>query len=281
LACNVACSGRGPATEESDTDTDTDADTDADTDSDTDADTDADTDSDTDTDVNPCGAPAALGPFPTHPLTVAGAADTSTAYTNNAGLQAVWDADPGEGNDVVVDLDITGATVVAKNFFSTNPSVWIADASGGVMIFGAAVAGLEAVDLGDTVDLTVTEVTNYFGQIEITGVGALPTVTGSGPVYIADGTTGPLSYTNPAQRGQNAEFYGLLVDETGDDCGMNATCWNIEAPNGQINTMIIGNSFASGGLVPGEDCLHVIAPVNFTRGATRLQDADFNMISFY
>ncbi len=290
LSATYAGCSRGPvATPEADTDTDTDSDTDSDTDADTDSDTDADTD--TDTNTGNCGVPNELGPWMesasvTHPLF--GLPTTTTPYTNDAGLQALWDQDPGSGNSLDLSanpVQITGAIVTAKGFGDTNPSIWVADASGGMQIFGGNVTGLEAVALGDAVDMEVTEIDNYFGRLQISAVTATPTVSSSGnDVYYGDGTTlADLDFSVPAQRGQNFEFYGSIT-ESSDQCAPDPAdpsfiCWDVNDGT-TTHSIRINSNFAGGNLVDG-DCLHFIAPVEYLWDDSRFSADQFGWIRFY
>jgi hypothetical protein len=259
---------------DADSDTDADADTDTDTDADSDTDADADADSDTDTDTGPiaCGVPAA-GPWSTHPAF--GQATTSSPYTQDAGLDDVWAALPVTGA-VAVNLPVTGAIVVAKSFHA-DPNVWVADRSGGVFLYGLDIPGLGALQLGDSVSFTVTEVENYFGKLEVTAIAATPVVGATGnALYVHDASSGALDYGDPDQRGQLAEFWGTVTGPTGEACGTTSTCWAI-TDGAVTQTVQLPNTYN----ITNGDCVHLIAPVDWVWSAARLSSDDFDWLRYY
>ncbi len=277
----MGCPRPEPPPPEADTDTDTDADTDADTDVDT------DTDADTDTDTGPCPAPSPTGPWDAgdpvfnHPLFNYGNY-TSTNYTVDAGIAALFAADTNGGtahdaNGPAQTLDpalaISGAIVIAKDF--NDVPVWIADQNRAIQIFG--VDEFATVNIGDAVSFSVTEITNYYGELEITGIeaGSLTVDSSNNAVYIADATGATVDYGSTGA--QMVEFYGTIVGPTGENCG-SGTCYAIEH-NGVTQTFNLGSGFTATPVAG--DCMHLIAPVTYNWGAHRISVRNFDWIRFY
>ncbi|MCB9693715.1 MAG: hypothetical protein H6736_18040 [Alphaproteobacteria bacterium] len=288
------CPRSAPTVPEGDTDTDADSDSDADADADTDTDADADTDADTD--VVDCTAPTATGPwddgFP-HPLFTYGNT-TSTNYANDAGLDDVWAANTsGVGanftdpeSDGTQDFDgltiaVTGAIVSAVGYDGNNgpPAVWVSDANHTIRVYGVDFfEGYNETNLGEAISFTVTKVTNYFGEIEVTGIDTTASVTVDGTgnaVYIADGTGATVDYES--QSGTIVEFYGAVVGPTGESCGT-GTCYAIEN-NGVTQTVNLGSGFSA--TPQAGECMHFIAPIEYNRGASRLSTNDFGWLRFF
>lgn len=209
---------------------------------------------------SPCAGVTA-GPWSGHPLS--GADLRSEPYSHEAGIQALFDEGLSQGERVAVDLDLTGVVVTNIGFDrgTGDPDLWFADAAGGVRTF--EVLGLDAFEPGDVVDLRVTELTSYFGELEITAMEG-PARTASEDVAVLNGASLNLGSD---QQGLNVEFAGLYIGDSSDDCGANPC---ITVDNGLVsNTLDLRGAFPEP-LVENETCLHVLAPVEFTRGATRI-----------
>ena len=223
---------------------------------------------------HPC-ADVEPGPWTGHPL--ASAELTTSTPSEDAGLQALFDAMPAEGDTVSVDLTIDGAVVSNVGFGGADgsqPPLWFEDASGGVRTFD--VPNLVAYQPGDRLAFRVTELTNYFGELEITQMSDITIVDTGAPVPVRSAGDQVVRY--PEQRGQNVEFAGLYLGDASDDCGDNAC---LEIDNGLVvQTLDLRGAYPET-LVAGETCLHVISPVEVTRGDVRLGATNFAWMRTY
>ncbi|MCB9677556.1 MAG: hypothetical protein H6737_20790 [Alphaproteobacteria bacterium] len=211
---------------------------------------------------HPCaGEPA--GPWAGHPLD--GATIRSSRYTHDAGLAAVLAAMPAEGETVSVSLPVSGAVVVNVGFDENtgDPPLWLADGAGGVRTFG--VPGLGAYAPGDTLSFTVTELKSYFGELEITALTGIEVTSTDDAVHVFSAGGAPVRF--PEDRGLNAEFVGLYTGDSADDCGDNP-CIVLD---NDVTTQTLDLRVPwPGGLVADQTCVHVLAPVEFTRGDVRI-----------
>ena len=279
----AACDRSAPTVEadaDTDADTDTDTDADADTDTDTDADTDTDTDADTDTDVTNCGEPTPRGAWTGHDLESANlVAGASTAVTGLDALRAAVPpiVNPGT-EDIVnatVDLTVTGAIVSFKDDFGSG-RIWLQGSDGAMQAF--AVAELSALNPGDEVTVTVTEITNYFGEGEITGIDASSlTVTNTGQdIHYMDASSTTLDYATHA--GMLVEFFGAFGPADTADCGNNVTCWPV-INGATTNTVRIRNAFNP---APAADqCFKMLAPVVYEYEGVRVYGGDWDAIEYF
>ncbi len=224
-------------------------------------------------DDHPC-ADVDPGPWSGHPL--ASAELTTSAPSEDAGLQALFDAMPAEGETVSVDLPVDGAVVINVGFGGNNdqPPLWLQDRNGGVRTFD--VPDLVAYQPGDRLAFTVTELTNYFGELEITGLSGLSLVDTDNPVQLVSAGSGPLRF--PDQRSVNVEFAGLYIGDSVDDCGDNPC---LELDNGvTIQTLDLRGAYPDP-LVADETCMHVLSPVEVTRDDVRLGATNFAWMRTY
>ena len=268
----AGCDRSAPSLVESDTDTDADSDTDTDTDADADTDTDADADTDTDTDTDAdCGAPTPRGAWSGHPLD--GLTLTTTPYTSTTGLAAVRAATPATGS-ATVDLDVTGAIVTFKDDFGAG-HVWLAGGDGAMHVFG--VPELTALEIGDQVDFTATEVTIYFGESEITAVdtASIAVTAQAQPVHYVDASSTVIDATH---LGSLVEFFGSVGAAEVADCGNNVTCWPV-INGATTNYTKVSNAFTPA-MAEGE-CLKLLAPVAYERDRHRIYGSDFDAIEYY
>ncbi|MEZ4318193.1 MAG: hypothetical protein R3F61_11840 [Myxococcota bacterium] len=219
---------------------------------------------------HPC-ADEAPGPWAGHPLS--GHDLRTSAYTHDGGIAALFDQLPAQGSTLSVSVPLGGVVAVNRGFEGEpgGAPLWLADAGGGARTF--AVSGLDGVDVGDAVSLTVTEITNYFGELEITGISDLGVVSADNAVHVFSAASEPVRF--PDDRGSNAEYIGLVTGESPDDCGDNPC---IEVDNGTtVQTLDLRGPWP-GELIYGETCLHVIAPVEYTRGDARIAASNFDWI---
>jgi hypothetical protein len=224
-------------------------------------------------DDHPC-ADVVPGPWSGHPL--ASADLTASPPSEDAGLQALFDAMPPEGQTVSVDLLVDGAVVINTGFGGGNEPqpIWLQDASGGVRTFD--VPGLVAYQPGDRLSFRVTSLTNYFGELEIVGMEDLELIDTGASVQVVSAGSQPLRF--PDQRGQNVEFAGLYTGDSSDDCGDNPC---LEIDNGvTVQTLDLRGAYPEP-LTAGETCLHVLSPVEFTRGDVRLGATNFAWMQTY
>ncbi|MCA9490239.1 MAG: hypothetical protein KC621_09950, partial [Myxococcales bacterium] len=207
----------------------------------------------------------------------------STPYAFDADLDLLFATDTYGGTShtangpqqvLTTPIPVTGAMVIARDF--DGDPVWIADQNRAIQVFG--VSAFSTVSLGDRVSFTATALTNYFGELEVTGIDLVAgvTITSSGnTVYIANATNGPVDFDVTGAR--LVEFYGTVVGPTGQSCG-SGTCYAIEH-NGVTQRVNLPASFGIPPL-PG-DCMHFIAPVTWNWSDDRISVSNFDWVRFY
>jgi len=272
----LGCGPRGVST-----DTDEGDEADADTDADADSDTDTDTDTDTGLGGGDCAAgPPTTGPWDDHPITMAGAPVQSTPYTNDAGVAALIAATVGNTDPTPVDLQITGATVVARGYVPANPTsntadFWFEDAGGAMYWYGREIdLGIDPNTLkpGDKVSFHVTEVQDYFGTLEVTMADSFIIDSSANPIHVVDGMSGaPLSFATNGM--QVVEIWGELVSGPTTDC--QANCFQLQYGS-DVVTFRTESTFDQVG-----DCIHWIGPLGSFGGDEQLNANDFDWYTFY
>lgn len=222
---------------------------------------------------HPC-AGVSPGPWSGHPLLDVEL--TTIAPTRAAGIAELFVQMPPLGESRTVDIPITDAVVSNLGFDGNtgDPPLWITDQAGGVRTFD--VPGLSAYRPGDGISMRVTELTNYFGELEITGLTQDDRSSTNNPVYRFRADKETLSF--PADRAINAEFAGLIVGESPDDCGDNPC---LEIDNGVVVQTVDLRGPYPQNLVYGETCMHTLSPVEFTRGSVRLGGSSFDWLQTY
>lgn len=217
-----------------------------------------------------CGVPPQLGPWVGHPLY--GSNVTTTEYGHDAGLDDVIAAAPAAMGESATGLTIQVSGAIIHNIgYPADKVFWMADGNGAFRTFLPDAVN-PAPQPGDAVSFTVTEIENYHGELEITGLTNWSVDSGGNSVLVRQGqgvelTEATLRYTY--------ETYGKIVSAIGA-CGSNTTCWNFEHGGVTSELRIKDDVFALEG-----DCLHVIAPVYyaFDNGLFDIQNWDWK--TFY
>lgn len=150
---------------------------------------------------------------------------TDQPYDFDAGVGEARSAAASTDFSVDVNIDIQGAVVA--NFTTRNGAVdtlWLADKGGGMTSYNVN-WGLSAdeVSPGDTINVTITEVSNYYDTLQITAIADTPTITGRvDSMYVVDGNAGPIS--TDTHLSQNVSAFGELVEDEGS-CGGGYRCF--------------------------------------------------------
>jgi hypothetical protein len=242
----------------------------SDADADTDADADADADTDTPTHAGDCQDPTNLS---TWYGTLDPSLATATNYSTSAGIAAVRAATPAtDGDSAAVNLPITGAIITAVGYapVGVNPdNFWLQDADIGVHTYFTDPGQVVAV--GDSVSFTVTEVTNYGGTTEITGLSDFTDDSSGNKVYVKDSKGQALDYATEAD--DLVRVWGRITGE-GVDCGP-VKCYPLDygAPS--------DITVRTGGAVTVDSCVEVMAPLGSFDGALQLDLDDFDSLAAY
>ncbi len=199
---------------------------------------------------------------------------TTTRTSTDAGIDALIAAAPGDGEDPVeVDLTISGALVTHVAYAGANtPNNYnLIDANDAVNVFGVELD----VSLGDTVSMKVTELTNYFGMIEITAAEELSVDSSDNGVYIVDATTAAVAYASEGLL--NVRVHGQITSDD-EPCGSNNKCYDYLASNGQAFILRVPNNLNGYG---NGDCVAVTNPLGQFGGDLQLDVRDFDNITKY
>ncbi len=214
-----------------------------------------------------CGVPSATGPwgggFP-HPLF--GVTVTTDAYTHDGGLDEVVAMAPKSGT---VDLSatpitVTGAYIINMGYRADQGDLWLEDANGAIRTWLPFDEGHISTPVapGDQISFKVTEISEYFGQPQITDFTDFAIESTGNDVRIQDGIGVELDYaaTGPV----NFEVYGEIVDELGE-CGGGDNCYNLL--HGGVKTEV--RLDPKNRTWYTEDCVHIIAPVGISESIVR------------
>lgn len=221
-----------------------------------------------------CGAPADYG-------TWFGAIDPALAtrgtYSHDAGVAAVIAAAPPAGTSVYVDLQVTRAVVTNVDFApvgATALSFWFADGGGHVRTFLTEL-GMDAgaIRPGELVSFRVTQLTEYFGALEVTQLADF-TVHASGlPVAVADGMGTPLDL--PTYEARNVHTYGEITANLGP-CGGSHDCFSYQY--GALTVDLRANNAL--GLLVG-DCVEYVGPLDDFGGTPQLNLSNWDWLRPY
>ncbi len=215
---------------------------------------------------------------PSFPDAWAGAIDpalvTDVPYANDAGIASLLAAAPSSGS-AAVSIAITDAVLANYSEYGGEiDQIWIADAGGGVQTYGVDL-GLTAAALqpGDTVSFTATEITNYYGLYEITEIEDFAITGTGGAVYVVDGNT--TTITVDEHLNENLRAYGTVTSEP-EECGTSTVCLDLTFGDNTIALRVSSSlGFANG------DCLDVLAPLDLYSGAPQLDIANNNWVSAF
>jgi hypothetical protein len=241
--------------------------------------TDTVTDTDTVTTLQDCPSePDVIGPWDTHPITVAGTGWTRDPPANDAGISAVLAAVAGQTYAITIDLPITGAIVTSRGYVPAAPTentvtMWLEDSSGAITTFQMDI-GIDPnlVNPGDSVSFTATEAVEYFGTAEITAATDFQILSSANDVHIVDGMSGPaLTFASDGMR--TVEVWGQLVAGPTDCGGRN--CWDFEY-NGNTVVFRSGSTFDYLG-----DCIHYIGPLGQFDSAPQLNAEDYDWYDYF
>ena len=199
---------------------------------------------------------------------------TDVPYSNTTGLGDVLAAAPQEGS-ASISIKVSGAVVA--NFTEYGGEIdqlWVADASGGLQTYGVDI-NLTAEDIqpGDLVSFTATEITTYFGLLELTGLTDLVVTDASEPVYVVNGNS--TAITLDEHLNENVRGFGELTSEP-EGCGGSSVCADFTFGE---NTLPLRFSDALG-LEQG-DCVDVLAPVTIYSYAPQINIDNNDWVSVY
>jgi hypothetical protein len=173
---------------------------------------------------------------------------------------------------------ITGARVVAVGYAASAPagnvSFWIADQHGAMLVYNAYVPfDPSTLQPGDEVDLRVTEVDEFFGIPEITGIDLINVTSTGNPVWVVDAMDGS-DVTFSAYESEVVEIWGELVTDPVDCGGFDCADLDVGSPN-PVQLRLPAGVYLRG------DCVHVIAPVGSFDYDTQINMSDFDWARFY
>lgn len=218
LVGSIACD-RGSTDDPTDTDTDAGDDVvDEGSDTDTDGSTDDDgTESDSDTETEESGT----DPEPQGRDSWCGALeDPSMASASpvgvDAGIAEVLAQVPTTGGErVEISSFVNGAIVTATGYPATR-SFWVGDDDGGILLYLSEEVAEPSV--GDAVSFTATEVTNYYGEREVTAISDFEIVSSGNTFYVPTLFDTELSYDSDV--GRVGYLYGELTGDADAEL-----CW--------------------------------------------------------
>ncbi len=214
------------------------------------------------------------------------AVTTPWEATYDAGIGAVLDLVPSSTEDgmnkAVVDLGVTEATVIATYFVSegqpvprANREFWIADGNGAIKVFFPAdPTTFHApfnVKVGQKINLRATELTNFGGLPEITGVApeAWELVSEGNEVFIDDRTGGEI---DPTDVNMVIRATGTLSAES-TACGDPYKCYMFDFGGAAPVTLRTNSN-----LIVGGECVTYVGPVGVFGGAVQLNVLNFDWL---
>lgn len=223
-------------------------------------------------DTGPFDIPSGCALGPADPGTFSGAVPldliTTEPYDFDAGVQAVIDASPGDGQQLSVQLRVEGA-VVTNLGYPEDENVWFADANGAMRSYRANFD--PPVAPGDVVSFEVQQISNYRGELEVVAIDALEVLGSGEPVYYVDGTNRAISVAEHAR--QNVLAWAEVVSGP-TDCSSN--CFEVDL-GGQTEDLRISSSrtFDAG------DCLELFMPVGVFDGEIQLNVENYDWYREY
>ncbi len=202
----------------------------------------------------PCAAPEALGPWPQHPIAVAGASVQRGPLDLDAGLTAIRTAALAASAPTAVDLAVTSVrvTAVVPPGGSTDDelaTVWVEDVGGPAVAVAVDTRGETAP--GDRVNFTATEVVNHRGRPQVNALLNYDVDGVQTSIPVVDGTA-TLTYEAHGER--LVEVWGRLTADRGP-CD-SRDCFDLASGSGDV----LGLRAAASALRVG-DCVHFIGPL--------------------
>ena len=196
-------------------------------------------------DWGPCGPPP--DPFGgVLPL----AQITDEPYADDANLAAVIAAAPVTPGTSAVSIPVDGA-IVTNLGFPPDRNLWLGDSGGFVRTFNVD-AG--TVPVGARVSFTVTEITNQWGLLQITGLTNFEVIDRGHSAYVMFAQDAPLSYASLGS--VNVHLSGQLTEDLGG-CGASLSCFTLTHGSQNIRIRLPN---ALGYQI--DDCLEVVAPLS-------------------
>ncbi|MCB9795870.1 MAG: hypothetical protein H6741_24500 [Alphaproteobacteria bacterium] len=178
---------------------------------------------------------------------------TTEPYAFDAGVAAVIEASPAQGQRVDVQLRVEGA-VITNVGYPEAENVWFAD-GGGAMRTYSAPWGV-SLEPGDVVSFEVREISNYRGELEVIDLGNVEVIGSGEPVFFVDATEQSVSVAEHAR--QNIRAWAEVVSGP-TDCSSN--CFDVDLGS-QTELLRISSSR---NFDPG-DCLELFAPMGVFDG---------------
>lgn len=216
-----------------------------------------------------CGVPSQLGPWENHPLF--GSNFSAVEYINDSGLDDVIAAAPAVNEQISgLSINVTGA-IVHNYIFPNDQVFWMADGNGSIRTFLNNAVSPSPLP-GDSVSFTVTDLSNYFGELHITGLSNWSINSTGNNVLIRNGQDVELV---DSTQGYTYQAYGKILSMIGA-CGTGTTCWNFEHGT-EVSELRIRDDVG----VMVNSCLHVIAPVYYFEDNALFDIQDWDWKSFY
>jgi hypothetical protein len=205
---------------------------------------------------------------------------TETAYTNDAGIAAVIAAAP-TTNDETITLDtplaVTGAIITNTGYArdeSVPWDVWIGDGAGVIRTWGANMeTAITAATPGMSVSFNVTEIKNYAGEIEITGLTDWVVNSENNDVFVWELNETVLDYSLHGR--QNAHLWGEILTDA-EPCGGSFNCYTYAY--GAASATLRMKDVAT---VLKGDCVELVAPVGTFAGNIQFNVADLDWYQWY
>jgi hypothetical protein len=212
---------------------------------------------------------------------------TTDAYTNDGGLQAVFDAMPTMSGGVVTldpPLPVTDVTITITGFFSQT-DVWVQDANQAVRLFlydgpMATPEIFPVANPGIKVSFDVTELTNFFGEYEITGITNIQVVPAQDqPVRVRDAAAEGIVFDYERDHDQVFHMYGEIAD-SGVACGSSGsvdyTCYTFLYGGDKTVELRTGNFEVTGEV---GQCIQFTAPLGAFQGEPQFFIRDFDWLT--
>lgn len=194
---------------------------------------------------------------------------TDEPYDHDAGLAAVVALAPARNATVDLSGDpvVVTAAIVANVGYQEMTEFWIADANAHLHVsipLGEPIVGVEP---GAAIDLEVTELTDYFGSLDITAIASANITATDQPVWVQDANEVAPDYaSHPAEM---FTIWGTLSEELGE-CGGSYSCYTLTHCTGETGVRINQALEMTVG-----DVVQIVGPLYDLPG-----DVRFNVVNF-
>ena len=209
---------------------------------------------------------------------------TSESYANDAGLLAVFQQMPAEGQTVVLDppLQVTDATITLTGYFNTT-DVWVEDANTSLRLFlynpnNPMAETFPVADPGMKTSFEVVELKNYFGNYEVTQIQNIQiTPAQDQPVHVTDAAEEAVTFDYAVHHDQVFHVYGEVSASLGDcSGGQGIMCYEVLYGGDKTVTLRTEDFDVSGDV---GQCIQFTAPLGVFDGAPQFDQRDFDWLT--